>query len=85
MLVGAVLLFMLEPAIAGYHVGFNSATDTECLSRVVQWCKGDGDSRQPATSQPGPATGVDGGTYTDPKGTLCPPSDVGSDGFCLNP
>jgi hypothetical protein len=35
----AIVLVLLLPAFAGYHVGYNSATDHECLTRLVQWCK----------------------------------------------
>ena len=34
-----LLLYLLTPALAGYHLGFNAATDNTCASRVVQWCK----------------------------------------------
>lgn len=27
------------PAVHGYHVGYNAATDHECMVRVVQWCR----------------------------------------------
>lgn len=35
-----VLIWMAVPAFAGYHLGYNDATDHQCLTRVgVQWCK----------------------------------------------
>lgn len=38
----AVLLFVifcvLQPVLAGFHLGYNAATDHECISRVFQWC-----------------------------------------------
>jgi hypothetical protein len=36
---GVVIFWLIVPAVSGYHVGYNSATDHECLTRVVQWCK----------------------------------------------
>ena len=37
--IGFALLWLLGPAFGGYHIGYNVATDTRCLSRIVQWCK----------------------------------------------
>ena len=34
-----VVLYLLLPAFNGFHLGFNSATDNTCMTRVVQWCK----------------------------------------------
>jgi hypothetical protein len=33
-----VLWAFLVPALSGYHIGFNAATDHVCMSRIVQWC-----------------------------------------------
>lgn len=34
-----VLIWLMLPAFAGYHVGYNAATDHECLIRLIQWCR----------------------------------------------
>lgn len=41
LVIGALLLavWLLLPAVQGFHVGYNSATDHECVSRILQWCR----------------------------------------------
>jgi hypothetical protein len=38
-LVAFLVLWLFIPAVEGFHVGYNAATDHECLTRVIQWCK----------------------------------------------
>jgi hypothetical protein len=34
-----ILYVFLIPTTSGFHIGYSSATDHQCMSRVVQWCK----------------------------------------------
>ena len=37
---GILLLWMLlVPVTGGYHIGFNPATDHQCVTRIIQWCR----------------------------------------------
>lgn len=38
MIVGFVL-WLVIPALDGFHIGYNAMTDHECMNRILQWCK----------------------------------------------
>jgi hypothetical protein len=34
-----LLIWLVLPATQGFHIGYNTWTDHECLTRLIQWCK----------------------------------------------
>lgn len=44
------LVWVFSPAVDGFHIGYNLATDNTCESRLFDWCKAEA---APADSPPG--------------------------------
>lgn len=76
----AIGTWMFIPAAQGFHIGYNSATDGQCLSRLFDWCK----PGEPTRAAPVDATGSAPAVQAPVTTTAAPEPTHCARGFTLS-